>query len=151
MSVLFLAVGTTRARAVCTAGRFLAERGVPVTLLTTSAAPWAKEGLDERVAVVPLETRLDKKLLATSPVNKVYRLMRPYAMWRSARRRAVKDVDWAAVEQVVVFDSHAIPIGWHVARRQPRLAVGFELDRAPYADRVPAGSPDPNSDGADEK
>lgn len=142
MSVLFVAVGTTRARAVGVAGRFLAERGVPVTLLTGSAAPWAGEDLDGHVRVVPLEGRLDRRLLATSPVNKFYRLVRPYAMWRSARRRVVRDLDWSAIEQVVVFDSHAIPIGWHLAKKHPALPVGFELDRTPYADRalVPAAS-----------
>lgn len=140
MSVLFLAVGTTRARAVCTAGRFLAERGVPVTLLTSSAGPWAKEGLDGRVAVVALETPLDKRLLKTSPVNKVYKLVRPYALWRSARRSAVRRLDFDAIEQVVVFDSHAIPIGWHLARRRPQLPVGFELDRTPFAGREPVAA-----------
>jgi hypothetical protein len=137
MSVLFLAVGTTRARAVCVSGQFLADRGVDVSLVTGSATPWADEGLDDRVRVLPLEGALDRKLLATKPVNKFYRLVRPYAMWRVARRRVVGGLDWDAVEQIVVFDSHAIPIGWHLARKHPRLSVGFELDRTPYLDRDP--------------
>jgi hypothetical protein len=139
MSVLFLAVGTTRARAVCVSGQYLADRGVDVALVTGSAAPWAKEGLDERVAVLPLEGPLDRRLLATKPINKFYRLVRPYAMWRTARRRVVGNrLDWNGVEQIVVFDSHAIPMGWHLARKHPKVPVGFELDRTPYLDREPA-------------
>jgi hypothetical protein len=139
MSVLFLAVGTTRARAVASAGRFLADRGVEVVLVTAAAAPWQAEGLDERVRVLSLEGPLDRRLMTTSPVNKVYKLLRPYAMWRIARGR-VAALDWDRVEQAVVFDSHAIPIGWHLARRHPRLPVGFELDRTPYLDREPAAA-----------
>ena len=141
MSVLLLAIGTTRSRAVCGYGRFLLDRGVDVSLITSSAKPWAAEGLDERVTVLPVETSVDRRLLAMGPVAKFYRLVRPYALWRSARRRVVGRLDWSAVEQVVVCDSHAIPIAWHVARKHPDLTVGFELDRTPFLDR-PASSPD---------
>jgi hypothetical protein len=141
MSVVFLAVGTTRARAVLDAAAFLLERGVEVSLITSSAVPWTREGIDPRVRILTLETPLDRRLLAAGPVGKVYRLVRPYALWRSARRRAIGAFDWATVEQAVVFDSHAIPIGWHLARRRPDLAVGFELDREPYQGREPAAVP----------
>jgi len=80
---------------------------------------------------------------------KVYRLLRPYVMWRVARRSAVKLVDFSAVEQLVICDSHAIPIGWHLAKRHPKLSVGFELDRAPFQEREPAlastASPSPSA------
>ena len=141
MSVLLLAIGTTRARAVCGYGRFLADKGVPVSLVTTSPGPWAKEGLDERVAVLPLETSADRRLLATKPVDKFYKLVRPYTMWRRARRKVLGGLDLAAVEQVVVCDSHAIPIAWHLARRYPDLTVGFELDRTPYLDAPSLDAP----------
>lgn len=139
MSIVFLALGTTRARAVCASALFLVERGVQVDLITVEEGPWRAEGLDERVRVLTLSTRADKVLLPNKVLRKFYWLVRPYVMWRAARRQALKKVDWSAVEQAVISDSHAIPIGWHLARRHPKLVVGFELDRAPYLDREPVG------------
>jgi hypothetical protein len=138
MSVAFLALGTSRARAVCGSARFLVERGVQVDLITVAEQPWRDEGLDERVRVLTLSTRADRILLPNKVLARFYKLVRPYLMWRAARRQALRKVDWDAVEQAVVSDSHAIPIGWHLARRHPKLPVAFELDRAPYLDRTPA-------------
>lgn len=140
MSIVFLALGTTRARAVCASARFLVERGVPVDLITVEEGPWRAEGLDERVRVLTLSTRADKYLLPNKLLKKFYWLVRPYVMWRAARRQALNKVDWDSVEQAVISDSHAIPIGWHLARRHPKLAVAFELDRTPYLDREPEGA-----------
>lgn len=142
MSIVFLALGTTRARAVCASARFLAERGVQVDLITVDEKPWRAEGLDERVRVLTLSTRADRALLPNKVLGKFYKLVRPYVMWRAARRQALRKVDWNAVEQAVISDSHAIPIGWHLARRYPRLAVAFELDRTPYLEHEPAGAGD---------
>jgi hypothetical protein len=142
MSIVFLALGTTRARAVCASARFLAERGVKVDLITVDEGPWRAEGLDERVRVLTLSTRADRILLPNKVLGKFYKLVRPYAMWRAARRQALRKVDWNAVEQAVISDSHAIPIGWHLARRYPKLAVAFELDRTPYLEREPVAVAD---------
>lgn len=140
MSIVFLALGTTRARAVCASARFLVERGVQVDLITVEEKPWRAEGLDERVRVLPLRTRADR-MLANKLAAKFYKLLRPYVMWRAARRQALRLVDWNAVEQAVISDSHAIPIGWHLARRHPKLTVAFELDRTPYLGSDPASVP----------
>jgi hypothetical protein len=136
MSIVFLALGTTRARAVCASARFLVERGVQVDLITVEEGPWRAEGLDERVRVLTLSTRADRYLLPNKLLKKFYWLVRPYVMWRAARRQALNKVDWDSVQQAVISDSHAIPIGWHLAKRHPKLTVGFELDRAPYAAAV---------------
>jgi hypothetical protein len=146
MSVAFLALGTTRARAVCGYAQFLVERGVHVDLITVAERPWRDEGLDDRVRVLTLSTRADRILLPNKVLGRFYKLVRPYAMWRAARKQALRAVDWSAVEQAVISDSHAIPIGWHLARRYPDLAVGFELDRAPYLDSTPSSDPAPSSD-----
>lgn len=157
MSVLLLAIGTTRARAVCGSADFLLARGVDVGLVTVEPEPWRREGLDPRVTLYTLQAGEERHPLAragrmvrrvsgalyTKVYSKVYRLLRPYVMWRVTRKQVVRRLDWSAVEQLVICDSHAIPIGWHLARRHPGLAVGFELDRAPYADReaaAPAGA-----------
>jgi len=137
VSIAFLALGTSRARAVCASARFLVERGVQVDLVTTAERPWRDEGLDERVRVLTISTRADRILLLNKALGRFYKLVRPYLMWRAARRQALRKVDWTAVEQAVVGDSHAIPIGWHLARRHPTLPVSFELDRTPYLDRTP--------------
>lgn len=151
MSVLLLAIGTTRARAVCATADFLLARDVEVELVTVDAAAWEKEGLAAGVRVHALGdgelrhplARLGRLVRRASGAafklyDKFYRLLRPYVMWRVARRGAVRRVDWPSVEQLVICDSHAIPIGWHLARRHPNLTVGFELDRAPYTGREPA-------------
>ncbi|MGH3415355.1 MAG: hypothetical protein ACRDVE_16015 [Actinocrinis sp.] len=138
MSIAFLALGTSRARAVCGYAQFLVERGIQVDLVTVDEQPWRAEGLDQRVRVLTLSTRADK-LLSNKVLGKFYKLVRPYAMWRAARRQALRKVDWSQVEQAVISDSHAIPIGWHLARKYPGLPVAFELDRTPYLDRAPTG------------
>ena len=156
--VLLVAIGTTRSRAVTDTAEFLLARGVDVHLLTVEAESWQAAGLDPRVRLHPLAAAEDRHPLArlgrlvrrvsgaayTKGYAKIYRLLRPYVMWRAARGTVVRELDWSAVDQLVICDSHAIPIGWHLAKRHPRLTVGFELDRAPYAalpaaaDREPA-------------
>jgi hypothetical protein len=145
-----LAIGTTRARAVVSTAEFLTARDVEVVLVTVDPAPWRQEGLPENVRVLALGegearhplARLGRLLRPLGPVRKlytkVYRLLRPYVLWRVARRAAVRGLDFTAVEQLVICDSHAIPIGWHLAKRHPQLPVGFELDRAPFQEREPA-------------
>ena len=152
MSVLLLAIGTTRSRAVTDTAEYLLARGVDVDLITVEAGAWEAAGLDARVRLQTLAAGEQKHPLArlgnlvsrvskaayTKGYAKIYRLLRPYVMWRVARSTVVRRLDWSNVEQLVICDSHAIPIGWHLAKRHPRLTVGFELDRAPYADREPA-------------
>lgn len=152
MSVLLVAIGVTRSRAVTDTAEYLLERGVDVDLLTVEAGPWQAAGLDPRVRVHTLAdaeakhplSRLGRlvrrlsKAAYTKGYAKIYRLMRPYVMWRVARSTVTRALDWNDVEQLVICDSHAIPIGWHLAKRHPRLTVGFELDRTPYANREPA-------------
>lgn len=152
MSVLMVAIGVTRSRAVTDTADYLLARGVDVDLLTVESGPWEAAGLDPRVTLHTLAAaeakhplsrlgRLVSKLSKaayTKGYAKVYRLMRPYVMWRAARRAVVKRLDWSKVEQLVICDSHAIPIGWHLAKRHPKLVVGFELDRTPWADRPAA-------------
>ena len=154
MSVLLLAIGTTRARAVCGSADFLLARGVDVGLVAVDAESWQREGLDPRVTLYTLQAgeerhplnRLGRAVRGVSAAayskvfSKFYRLLRPYVMWRVTRKQVVRQVDWSAVEQLVICDSHAIPIGWHLAKRHPGLTVGFELDRAPYADRELIGA-----------
>jgi hypothetical protein len=149
MSVLLVAIGTTRTRAVTDTADFLLARGVDVDLLTVEAGPWEAAGLDARVKLYPLSAAEAKHPLArlgrlvrrlskaayTKGYAKIYRLLRPYVMWRAARTTVARTLNWSRVEQLVICDSHAIPIGWHLAKRHPQLTVGFELDRAPYADR----------------
>jgi hypothetical protein len=151
VSVLLVAISTTRARAVTDTADFLLARGVDVDLLTVEAESWQAAGLDPRVRLHTLAAAEDKHPLAvlgrlvrrvskaayTKGYAKIYRLLRPYVMWRAARTTVVRKLDWNGVEQLVICDSHAIPIGWHLAKRHPRLTVGFELDRAPFADRTP--------------
>jgi hypothetical protein len=153
MTVVLLAIGTTRARAVNATAEFLLARDAEVGLITVDAAAWAKEGLPDGVRLYPLGEgeqrhplfrlgRMVERLNGSAYrlYTKVYQLLRPYVLWRVVRRGAARSVEWNAVEQLVICDSHAIPIGWHLAKRHPELTVGFELDRAPYAQRPPAAA-----------
>lgn len=155
--VLLVAIGTTRSRAVTDTAEFLLARGVDVDLLTVESAPWQAGGLDPRVRLHTLAeaerrhplaafgrlVRRVSKAAHDQGYAKVYRLLRPYVMWRAARTTVARELDWSSVEQLVICDSHAIPIGWHLARRHPRLTVGFELDRAPYAARPATADREP--------
>jgi hypothetical protein len=157
MSVLLVAIGVTRSRAVTDTADYLLERGVDVDLVTIEAGPWEVAGLDSRVRLHTLADAEAKHVLSrighlvrriskaayTKGYAKVYRLARPYVMWRAARSTVVRKLDWNTVEQLVICDSHAIPIGWHLAKRHPRLTVGFELDRAPYANLPAAADREP--------
>ena len=157
MSVLLVAIGVTRSRAVTDTADYLLARGVDVDLVTVEAGPWQAAGLDPRVrlhtlaegeAKHPLSrlgafVRRLSKAAYTKGYAKIYRLMRPYVMWRVARSAVARKIDWNSVEQLVICDSHAIPIGWHLAKRHPRLTVGFELDRAPFADRPATAEREP--------
>lgn len=152
MSVLLLAIGATRSRAVTETADYLLARGVDVDLVTVEAGPWAAAGLDARVRLHTLAEGEARHLLSrlgrlvrglskaayTKGYAKIYRLLRPYVMWRVTRSTVARELDWSTVEQLVICDSHAIPIGWHLAKRHPELTVGFELDRTPYADRPAA-------------
>ncbi len=146
MTVVMVAVGTTRARAVCGYADYLAARGVDTALITVDAASWQSEGLNPAVRLLLLEKaeqrhvlyrlgRLVKRVpgpLYPKVYAKLYKIVRPYVLWRVARKTAVRELDWPRVGQLVVCDSHAIPIAWHLARRHPAVTVGFELDRSPF-------------------
>lgn len=186
VTVLFLALTATRARAVVRHSHWLLERGVDVVLVTTNPDPWYAEGLDPRVRVHTLREgeghhplprgervlvfRLPRAVLARlaaagGPVGRAgrglsrryervadlfhrkvflrfYKALRPYLLWRVARRDVLPAIDLAAVSEMVVADSHAIPLGWHLARTHPDLKVGFSLDRAAYTDAHEPGEPD---------
>jgi hypothetical protein len=157
MSVLLLAISTTRATAVRTAADFLLAHDEAVALVTVESEPWQREGLDPRVRLHPLQAAEQRHPLArvgsavrrlspaayTKGYLKIYRLLRPYVLWRVTRAGVGRELDWAAIQQVVVCDSHAIPIGWHLAKRHPHLTVGFELDRAAYLGGTPADGASP--------
>lgn len=74
--------------------------------------------------------------------QRLYTVFRPYLLWRVARREVLSRIDMAAVTEVVVGDSHAIPLGWHIARANPSVQVSFSLDRSAYgaADQPAAAS-----------
>jgi hypothetical protein len=197
MSVLFLSLGTTRARAVRNYTTFLLARGIDADVITVNPEPWQEVELDPRVRLLTLREgegrhplprtervlvfRLPRAMFGVlhlvrrlpgigGPADRVvgavervqlrcsqafhdtvfvrfYRLLRPWLLWRISRRQVLRQVDWNGTEQVVICDSHAIPIGWHLARRHKDLHVAFELDRARYLDLpVTDGSIEPEAD-----
>lgn len=71
-----------------------------------------------------------------------YRVLRPWLLWRVARTRVLPRIDLAGLNEVVVGDSHSVPLGWHIARLAPDLKVSFSLDRAVYADVTAPADPE---------
>jgi hypothetical protein len=80
--------------------------------------------------------------------RRVYRGVRPWLLWRAARRSVLPALDLGSMDLVLVADAQAVPIGWHVARGHPHTEVAFALDRArlvpgdgptmPYGGRGPS-------------
>jgi hypothetical protein len=62
-----------------------------------------------------------------------YRNLRPFVLWRVAKRRALWELDLAAFDAVVVADSLSTSLGWQIANAAPDVEVGFDLirDRQP--------------------
>ena len=65
--------------------------------------------------------------------RRAYRGVRPWLLWRAARRSVLPTLDLASMDLVLVADAQAVPIGWHVARAHPHTEVTFTLDRARLA------------------
>ena len=70
-----------------------------------------------------------------------YRVLRPWILWRAARRQLLPLLD--SVDRVVVADALGIPIGWHLARARPEVPVTLGLDRSAVTDRRAELSPQP--------
>jgi hypothetical protein len=63
-----------------------------------------------------------------------YNHLRPYLLWRLARRTVVPELALQPGDQVVVGDTVAISLGWHIARRHPDVRVVFSLDRTAFTE-----------------
>lgn|GEM_PF-1115395 len=63
-----------------------------------------------------------------------YRVIRPYLLWRVARRELLAVLDPATLDAVNVCDANSIPIGYHLAQDYPGLTVRNSLDRSPFED-----------------
>lgn len=61
--------------------------------------------------------------------GKAYSHVRPWFLWRTARRKVLPRLDgpW---DVIIVADALSTPIGWKLARQYPRASVGFSLDEA---------------------
>ena len=73
-----------------------------------------------------------------------YRTVRPWVLWRVARRGLLSDHDFSDADQIVVADDLSTALGWHLARRLPHVNFGFSLDQRLTSEHV--AQPRPNSD-----
>lgn len=94
------------------------------------------------VAVVTRRYERGARLFHRKIFMRLYRALRPYILWRVARRDVLPGIGLSTVNEVVVGDSHAIPLGWHIARQYPALKVSFSLDRAVYSDASAPADPE---------
>ncbi|MCD0484717.1 hypothetical protein LO771_20550 [Streptacidiphilus sp. ASG 303] len=70
-----------------------------------------------------------------------YRVVRPYLLWRVARRDPGPALVSAGTERVVVYDTYAVPTAWHLGRRHPRVAISLGLDRDLHPEEPRADEP----------
>ena len=62
--------------------------------------------------------------------RRAYAVIRPWVLWRVARRVAVPRLDLARVSRVVVLDAFGVPIGWQLRvghARRPGDDVGGDV------------------------
>lgn len=97
--------------------------GRAVGLLTRRPGPLVEPSRRLRRRVDRLAAAADRRVVR-GPVA----ILRPWSLWRKARRRVLTRLDLADVDQVVVADAHAVPLGWRLAQRHPDLPVLFALD-----------------------
>lgn len=122
------------------------------------SADGGAEELDPRVEVVDLlgtEQRTGvNALLSRSPVrlvnrlrgrqssgpskawamwsaSKPYRVIRPWVLWRTLRRR-LDEVDVAHVDHIVLVGQESWPIAWHLCRLNPEITVGWDVPDEVY-------------------
>ena len=144
--VVIIAMTSVSVPATTANVRYLLDQGIRVTVVTAEPPSFADSGLDRRAEVVDLtagEARhpvyrgslLGRRLpgVAGKAVGKGYKVVRPAVLWRAADDLVSRRVDLDAVSEVVLADAHAVPLGWHLARRHPQLRVSFSLDRARYS------------------
>lgn len=63
---------------------------------------------------------------------RLYRVIRPYLMWRVARGIPRVTLDPGDFDRLAVWDTHSVPIAWHLARRFPNVEVTLGIDRAQW-------------------
>lgn len=104
------------------------------------AAPVAKPALSAVDATESAQLKV-ANAFHTKLFLRFYSIVRPWLLWRLARRRVLPLLDLDTIDQVVVQDAASIALGWNIAKRYPRLSVTFELDRSRF-------SPPPSDDAA---
>jgi len=109
--------------------------GVLRRLSRTPAGPVARPALGVAKAVQKRQKQVADAFHA-KVFMRLYKVLRPYVLWRVADRDVLPQVGVEHADQVVVQDAGAITLGWHLARRYPDLDVAFTLDRS----RVPGAS-----------
>ncbi|MDO5503165.1 MAG: hypothetical protein Q4G67_08345 [Actinomycetia bacterium] len=158
--VVFIGLTSISVRTVVGHAEFLLDRGVRVTVMTADPIPYHERRLDGRAEMIDLTRaevqtgpfRVRERLRRYSvggPVqnfaykvsNRAYKVMRPAILWRAAEGEVAGWFDWSQVDEVVLADAHAVPLGWHVARRHPDLRVTFALDRSRYENDTDADQP----------
>jgi glycogen(starch) synthase len=61
-----------------------------------------------------------------------YRVVRPYLLWRITRSELYGQLAPGRFKRAVVWDTHSVPIGWHLAREFQDLEVSLGLDRSEW-------------------
>ncbi|WP_055585346.1 glycosyltransferase family 4 protein [Streptacidiphilus griseoplanus] len=121
-TVLLLALGGTRLRAVVADAAWLAERGVPVVVAAARREVAEAAAADPRVGVLRLPS-------GDGPLG-------PWLLWRLARRGLrglLGGGPHPVIGRVVVCDAPAVAFAWHLARSEPQLPMRWCVERGAYA------------------
>lgn len=150
-TVLLVALTSVAARQTVNNAHFLLDEGVPAIIVTAEPMPLHELELDARVPVIDL-TRSEvasalhrgKRQLArlrafglpgravNAAGHQSYKVIRPLVLWRAAEHELADRISLDDVAEIVLADAHAVPLGWHLARRRPDLKISFSLDRDSY-------------------
>lgn len=153
--VVFIGLTSISVRTVVGHAEYLLDRDVRVTVMTADPIPYRERRLDGRAEMIDLtraevqtgpfkvRNRLQRysvggpvQNFAYKAANRVYKVARPVLLWRAAESEVAGWFDWSDVDEVILADSHAVPLGWHLARRHPDLTINFALDRAKYESEI---------------
>ena len=150
-TVLLVALTSVAARQTVNNAHFLLEQGVPAIIVTAEPMPFHELELDARVPIIDLTrgevasplhrgkrslVRLRALGLPGRAVNAAghqsYKVLRPLVLWRAAEHALADRISLDEVAEIILADAHAVPLGWHLARRRPDLKISFSLDRDSY-------------------
>ncbi|MEH1124961.1 glycosyltransferase family 4 protein [Micromonospora sp. CPCC 206061] len=119
---------------VLRAERFLVYKAPGKLLATAAALARRQPAIGPELAVLRLRRgyRRAAGYFHARVFRRGYNVVRPFILWRIARREVLPQLELAGASRVVISGASGVAIGWRLARRHPDLTVTTSMS-------VPAG------------